>query len=251
MIAAATLLAAVLIQVATNFANDYYDFFHGADREDRLGPTRVTQAGLIQPGTVRNAAFASLLLAAVLGLVLIREGGWPIAVIGIAGLVCAVAYTGGPYPLAYHGLGDLFVFIFFGVIAVCGTFYLQTGTVSLHAALASAAVGSLATAILVVNNLRDIATDERSGKNTMAVRIGESGTRRQYAGLLVASVALSAALATSVGGGVWLALAAAPVAAREIMNLASREGEALNNSLAGTARLHLLYGVLLCAGLLI
>lgn len=244
-----TLVAAVLIQIGTNLANDYYDWAAGADTSERLGPTRVTQAGLVAPAAVWRAAMLVLLAAAVAGAGLVATGGWPIAVIGVASLVAAVAYTAGPWPLAYHGLGDVFVFVFFGVVAVNGTVYLQTGEVTARALLTSLPVGCLATAILVVNNLRDLATDARAGKRTLAVRIGEEPTRLQYRLLVALPFALLPLLAWVDGAGVWLALAALPLAVRELGWLAQRTGAALNASLAGTARLHLVFGLLLALGL--
>jgi len=181
--ATAALLGALLIQIATNLANDYFDFVKGADTEERVGPTRVTQAGLIAPSTVRAAMLGTLGAALLVGVYLVAVGGWPIIWIGAASLVCAVAYTGGPFPLAYHGLGDLFVFVFFGLIAVAGTVYVQTGIFPAEAWLAGTGIGAMSTAILVVNNLRDIDTDTRAGKRTMAVRLGRRGTQVEYAAL--------------------------------------------------------------------
>ncbi len=178
--ALAALVGALLIQVATNLANDYFDFMKGADAEDRVGPVRVTQAGLLAPGTVRGGMVVALLAAVLVGAYLVSVGGWPIFWIGVASLICAVAYTGGPFPLAYHGLGDLFVFVFFGLVAVAGTTYVQMLEFRWEALWAGVGVGAVSTALLVVNNLRDIQTDLRAGKRTMAVRLGVSGTRVQY-----------------------------------------------------------------------
>ncbi|MCJ7627613.1 MAG: 1,4-dihydroxy-2-naphthoate polyprenyltransferase, partial [Longimicrobiales bacterium] len=183
--ALAALLGALLIQVGTNLANDYYDHLRGGDTEDRVGPVRVTQAGIIPPKTVRNGAFLILALAFLLGLYLAWVGGLPVVLIGLASLLCAVAYTGGPFPLAYHGLGDLFVFVFFGLVAVGGTFWVQALAFRPEVLLAGAGMGAMATAILVVNNLRDIKSDTRAGKRTLAVRIGPSGTKVEFALLLV------------------------------------------------------------------
>jgi 1,4-dihydroxy-2-naphthoate octaprenyltransferase len=249
LVAVATLVAAILIQVGTNLANDYYDFVAGADTSERLGPRRITQAGLAAPATVRAAAFGVLAAATLVGGFLVAVGGWPIVIIGVASLVAAVAYTGGPWPLAYHGLGDVFVFVFFGVVAVNGTVLLQTGALSGIALVASLPVACLATAILVVNNLRDIATDARAGKRTLAVRIGAAATRRQYAALVAAPFAVVAALAVPIGPAVLIALAAFPLAVAEVRALARRTGAELNASLAGTARLHLAFGVLFALGI--
>jgi 1,4-dihydroxy-2-naphthoate polyprenyltransferase len=249
-VAAVTGLAAVLIQIGTNLANDYYDFVAGADTHERVGPRRITQAGLAAPATVLRAAFAILAAAALAGLWLVAVGGWPILLIGVAALIAAVAYTGGPWPLAYHGMGDVFVFVFFGSVALNGTFFLQAGTVTPLALLLSLAVACLATAILVVNNLRDIATDARAGKRTLAVRIGARATRTQYFGLVSAPFVVVVFAASVAGPALLVALAAVPLAVREAAALRRRAGAELNASLAGTAKLHLVFGVLLAAGLL-
>ncbi len=183
--ALAALLGALLIQIGTNLANDYYDFLRGGDSEDRVGPLRVTQAGIIPPETVRNGAFLVLGMALLLGLYLVWVGGFPVVLIGLTSLVCAIAYTGGPFPLAYHGLGDLFVFVFFGIVAVGGTYWVQTLAFGPEVLLAGAGMGALATAILVVNNLRDIEADARAGKRTLAVRIGPTGTKVEFLLLLL------------------------------------------------------------------
>ena len=175
--ALAALVGALLIQVGTNLANDYYDHIRGGDTEARVGPTRVTQAGLISPTTVRNATYLVLGLALLLGIYLVWVGGVPILVLGLASLICAVAYTGGPYPLAYHGLGDLFVFVFFGLVAVGGTYWVQALSFGPQVLLAGAGMGALNTAILVVNNLRDLETDAAAGKRTLAVWLGHSGSK--------------------------------------------------------------------------
>ena len=248
-VAAATLVAALLIQVGTNLANDYYDFLSGADGEDRVGPQRVTQAGLISPQTVRAATFAVLGAAALVGLWLVTVGGWPILAIGVLSLLCAFAYTGGPFPLGYHGLGDLFVFLFFGLVAVNGTAFLQTSALDPATTLASVPVGCLATAILVVNNLRDIATDTHAGKRTLAVRLGPAATRAEYVLLVVLAFAALLLLAAGAGMSILAALLALPLAAHEVRMLLVRDGAALNLSLAGTTRLHLAFGALLAAGL--
>jgi len=251
VVAVVTIVAAVLIQIGTNLANDYYDFVAGADTHERLGPQRITQAGLATPSAVRRAGIAVLAAAAVVGLWLVAVGGWPIAVIGVASLLAAIAYTGGPWPLAYHGLGDVFVFVFFGVVAVNGTFFLQTGTVTPLSLLVSLPVACLATAILVVNNLRDLATDARAGKRTLAVRIGDRATRVQYLVLVAAPFVLVPFVARAFdASSVLVALAALPFAVREGRALWHRSGGALNASLAGTAKLQLIYGGLLAAGLL-
>ncbi len=251
VVAAVTMLAALLIQIGTNLANDYYDFVGGADTAERLGPLRVTQAGLVEPAWVRNAAFAVLALAAASGAYLTYVGGTAILTAGLCSLAGAVAYTAGPWPLAHRGLGDVFVFVFFGLIAVNGTFYLQTGEITRLSALSSIPVACLVTAILVVNNLRDIATDEAAGKRTLAVRRGRKFTELEYRVLLAGAFAIVPALARLAGWPLLLALGALPLAAGEARALHRRSGAALNLSLAGTARLHLIYGLLLSAALLL
>jgi 1,4-dihydroxy-2-naphthoate octaprenyltransferase len=183
--ALAALVGALLIQVGTNLANDYYDYRRGGDTEDRVGPVRVTQAGILSPEKVRNGAFLVLGLALLVGLYLVSEGGLPILLIGLASLVCAVAYTGGPYPLAYHGLGDLFAFLFFGLVAVAGTFWVQALSFPPEVLLAGSGMGALATALLVINNLRDLETDKRAGKRTLAVRLGLQGTKAEFVFLVL------------------------------------------------------------------
>src|SRR6266404_3448552 len=179
------LIAAVLIQVGANLANDLFDFEKGADTSQRLGPLRVTQSGLASPRQVRLAMILSFGAAVLIGLYLITVGGWPILMIGMLCIAAGIAYTGGPWPLGYHGLGDLFVFIFFGLVAVTGSTYLQTGAFSATAFAAALPVGCTVTAILVVNNLRDIETDRQAGKRTLAVRLGALLTRAQYTLLLL------------------------------------------------------------------
>jgi 1,4-dihydroxy-2-naphthoate octaprenyltransferase len=175
------LLGALFIQIATNFINDALDFKKGADTSERLGPTRVTQAGLLSAESVMRAAYACLVIAALCGIPLMLRGGWPMLAIGLASILMAYLYTGGPYPLAYHGLGELFVMIFFGVIAVGGTYYVLTLRYGWPVVLAGVAVGSLAVVILAINNLRDIEGDRASNKKTIATRIGERGARIEIA----------------------------------------------------------------------
>src|SRR5579885_129134 len=249
IVAIVTLAAALLIQIGTNLANDYYDFVKGADSHDRLGPQRVTQAGLVAPATVRNATFGVLGVAAILGLYLVSVGGWPILLVGVFSIICAIAYTAGPWPLAYHGLGEVFVFIFFGVVAVNGTVFLQTRQLDALALAASVPVSCLVTAILVVNNLRDIASDARSGKRTVAVRIGAEATKVEYFALVCTAFISLLMLSVMAGPRTLLALGALPLAVRDMTALRRREGAALNASLAGAARLHLVFGALLSLGL--
>ena len=251
---AVTLLAALLIQVGTNFANDYSDFRRGADHEGRLGPLRVTQSGLLSQGAVRQGIIVAFGLALASGIYLVWVGGWPILAIGLLSIVCGIAYTGGPWPFGYHGLGDLFVFVFFGLVAVTGTAYLQAGTWSPFPLAISVPVGLLVTNILVVNNLRDRATDLAAGKRTLATRLGDRGTRVQYA--LFAAIAYAVPVAMAVTDARWrwllLVLITAPLAIvlvrRVLGGLAGRD---LNPMLERSGQLLLLFGVALAAGLLL
>jgi 1,4-dihydroxy-2-naphthoate octaprenyltransferase len=253
--AGAALLGALLIQVGTNLANDYYDHVRGGDTEDRVGPIRVTQAGLISPREVRVATFLVLGLALVVGVYLAWIGGWPIVIIGTLSLVCAVAYTGGPFPLAYHGLGDLFVFLFFGLVAVGGTYWVQVVDIGAEVFLAGAGMGALNTAILVVNNLRDVETDRRAGKNTLAVRLGVASTKAEYLGLLLLALAtpiLGIQAFSWTPGALLGLLAAIPLAGPTNVVLRHREDadpRSLIPPLGGTAQAAGLYGLLLGLGL--
>ena len=245
----AALVGALLIQIGTNFANDYYDFKSGADNEDRLGPVRVTQAGLIDASTVRNAMVATFALSALVGVYLIWVGGWPILALGVLSIASGVAYTGGPYPLGYNGLGDLFVFLFFGIAAVCGTYWVQAVEWSWVAFAASIPVGLLSVAILVVNNVRDIDTDRRVGKNTLAVRLGERGGRAQWYTCVAAAFSVPV-FQVIAGASPWLllSLGALPLALIVGRQFASARGAALNPVLGATARVLMVFGALYAAG---
>jgi len=248
----ATLLAALLIQIGTNFANDYSDFHRGADHEGRLGPVRVTQSGLLSHAAVRRGIVVAFGLAVGLGAYLVWVGGWPIVLIGVLSILSGLAYTGGPWPFGYHGLGDVFVFVFFGLVAVTGTAYLQTGTWSPLALAAAVPVGLLVTNILVVNNLRDLPTDRDAGKRTLAVRLGERGTRAQYALLTALAYLVPAAMALGAPARRWLLLPwlTLPLGAALVRQvLGGLSGRALNPMLKRTGQLLLLFGVLLAAGL--
>jgi len=249
----AALLASLLIQIGTNLANDYFDHKKGADTAERLGPTRVTQAGLIAPGAVRNAMLASFGLAALCGAYLIMVGGWPILLIGLLSIAAGILYTGGPFPLGYNGLGDVFTFVFFGLVAVVGTDYLHTGAVRWVALLAALPVALLVTAILVVNNLRDAPTDKVAGKRTLAVILGERFARTEYAVLVLVAYVLLPTVWMWGGASPaillpWLSI---PLAMRLLDEVGTQRGRPLNKALAGTARLHLVFGVLLTLGLVI
>ncbi len=253
LVFAATLAAALLIQIGTNLSNDIFDFERGADAADRLGPPRVTQSGLISPGQVRAGTYVAFGATAAIGLYLAAVGGWPILAIGVLAIAAGIAYTGGPWPLGYHGLGDLLVFVFFGLLAVVGTYYLQTEELSAVPFIAAGPVALLVTAILVVNNLRDLETDRRAGKITLAVRLGARVTRFQYAlFILTAYGLLPLLLLAGSTVWVWLPWLTLPLAlglSRAVMSGA--EGRALNPVLKRTAQLHLAFGSLLALGLLL
>lgn len=252
--ALAALVAALLIQIGTNFANDLFDFEKGADTEERIGPTRAVQSGLISPQAMRRATFLTFAAAMLVGLYLIYVAGWPILVVGILSIVCGLAYTGGPWPLGYHGLGDLFVFLFFGVVAVVGTYFVQALQVSQYALLASIPVGFLVTAIIVVNNFRDSDTDRVAGKRTLAVRLGRKNTRIYYALLMTLPYVIlfwiwrreSTSFAIFAP---WLSL---PWALALVRRLATHtDGPTLNATLRSTAKLHALFGLLFALGILL
>jgi 1,4-dihydroxy-2-naphthoate octaprenyltransferase len=250
----ATLVAALLIQVGTNFANDYSDFVSGADHAGRLGPTRASQSGLIAPGAVKAATYTTFGIALLIGLYLAWVGGWPIVAIGSMSIICGFLYTGGPWPFGYHGLGDLFVFVFFGLVAVSGTAFLQSGTWPALAFMAAIPIGLLCTNILVVNNLRDLPTDRDSGKRTLAVRIGDHATRWQYALSTLLAYATPLAIAWGRGAAAWYLLPwfSAPMAAMLVRRvLGPTSGRELNGVLERTGQLLLLFGILFAAGLVL
>ena len=244
---------ALLVQVGTNFANDYFDFIKGADTSDRVGPRRAVAAGLIAPKAMVAGAGLVLGLAFMTGLVLVREADWVLLPIGIISILCALGYTGGPYPLAYHGLGDVFVFVFFGLVAVATTFYVQAGGLAPDVISAAAAVGLLAANILVVNNYRDADTDARAGKRTLVVRFGRGFAVWQYG--LSHGLAMLCPPALLLAGYRWpvlLPLLLAPWAAVLTNRLAvSREPAVQIRLLGATAGYLSAFGVLLCAGLVL
>jgi 1,4-dihydroxy-2-naphthoate octaprenyltransferase len=250
--AAAALAGALLLQIAANLANDVDDFERGADTAARQGPIRVTQSGLLSARQVRAAEWLAFALATLVGGYLVTVAGWPIALLGAAAIAAAWAYTGGPWPLGYHGLGDLCVFLFFGVAAVVGTAYVQTGALDRLALLAALPVGALVTAILVVNNTRDADTDRQAGQRTLAVRLGTAATRAQYALLVALAYAVPVALWWHGVTSAWvcLPLLTLPLGARRVVAMTrAGDGAAFNALLGDTARLHLLFGALFAAGL--
>lgn len=241
----ATLLGASLLQIGSNFANDVFDYEKGADTGERLGPPRAVQQGLVSPAAMKRAMLLVLVAALFVGVYLTYHAGWPIVAIGVASLLSAVAYTGGPYPLGYHGLGDLFVLIFFGFVAVGGTCWVHLGQIPPLAWGAGLAVGLSAANILVVNNLRDRHTDVRVGKRTLVVRFGRRFAELQY--LLSFCVCFLVPVAAWWAGAgsafLWLTWLLVPLAVRNYQNICRLEGKALNLTLVQTARFVFLYGV--------
>jgi 1,4-dihydroxy-2-naphthoate polyprenyltransferase len=251
--AVAAVLVALLLQIGANFANDVFDFRRGADTAERLGPTRVTQGGLLPPGRVLAATVGVVALASLAGLYLAWRGGLPILLLGIAAVIATFAYTGGPFPLGYNGLGEVFVLIFFGFVAVAGTYYVQALRLTGLALAVAVPIGALVTNILVVNNLRDMETDRRAGKRTLAVRLGRAGTLAEYA-LLTAVAYLTPPLLWLAGAlSPWatLPLLTLPLAIRLVRQTRRETGRALNRTLAGTAQLELLFSILFAAGILL
>ncbi len=248
--ALAALLGALLIQVGTNFANDVYDAEKGADTDARTGPTRAVASGMLSPAQVKRGMAVVFGVAVLVGVYLASVVGWGIFALGVVCIGAGIAYTGGPFPLAYNGLGDVFVLLFFGFVAVAGTAYVQTGEVPGLAFLAAVPVGTLATALLVVNNVRDEATDAAAGKRTLVVMFGRRFAFVEYAVMLLAAFAVPAILvALGRPPQVLLPWVTAPLAVRLFGRLRRETGAALNDVLAGTAKLLLLFGVLFAVGL--
>jgi 1,4-dihydroxy-2-naphthoate octaprenyltransferase len=248
--ALAALVGATLLQLVSNFANDYYDFVRGADTADRVGPPRATSQGWVTPAAMKGAMVLALLASFAVGIYLVVAGGWPIVAVGLASMLAAWAYTGGPWPLAYHGLGDVFVFVFFGLVAVAGTWWVQAGVWAWGPLWLGVPVGALATAILVVNNLRDLRTDAAAGKRTLAVQGGARAARIEYSLLLASGWVTVTALAWAWQAPTlllpWLAL---PLARTPWRRMLRDEGAALQPALGETARVLLVFGLLLAAGL--
>lgn len=245
---ACALVGAVLIQVATNFINDALDFKKGADTAERVGPLRVTQAGLLRADSVMTGAWLCLFGAALCGVPLMIRGGWPMLAIGVTSIAAAYAYTGGPFPLAYRGLGEVFVILFFGFIAVGGTFYAHSLQWTADALIAGFAAGSLAAVLLAINNLRDVDGDRRSDKRTVAVLFGERFARWEIAFFALAPFAVVPLI-----GRPWLllTLAALPLAAAVILCVFRGRGAALNRCLGMAGALQWFFGILFVAGLLV
>ena len=249
----AALIGALFIQVGTNLSNDYSDARRGADTEDRLGPVRVTAGGLVPPRQVLRATYVAFAVAVLAGVYLIATAGWELLLVGAASILAGVLYTGGPRPYGYEGLGEVFVFLFFGVVAVAGSYFAQVESLEWEALVLAVPVGLLASAILVVNNVRDLETDRRAGKRTLAVRLGREGARGLFVGMVVLAF-VTAPLPWAFGSlSPWLFLSwlAIPLAVPVVGVVRTRtDGPSLNGALAATGRLQLAFCVLLAAGLL-
>lgn len=250
----AALVGAIFIQVGTNLSNDYSDARRGADTEDRLGPVRVTAGGLVPPGSVLVATYVSFGIAVLAGLYLVVVAGWQLLIVGAASILAGVLYTGGPKPYGYEGLGEVFVFLFFGIVAVAGSYFVQTTHLVWEAFALAVPVGLLAAGILVVNNVRDIDTDRRAGKRTLAVRLGRDRTRTMFAGMVYLTYLLTPV--TWLFGPLkpwvllpWLTLPFAAQVVRTVRN--HTDGGSLNQALAQTGMLQLAFCTLLAAGLLL
>ncbi|MES2693462.1 MAG: 1,4-dihydroxy-2-naphthoate polyprenyltransferase [Verrucomicrobiota bacterium] len=255
LIPAAALLClafALLVQIGTNFANDYFDFVKGADTAARVGPRRAVAAGRVSPATMKRVMIGTFVAAFAVGLGLLVWGGPWLLAIGVASILCGIAYTGGPFPLAYHGLGDVFVFLFFGLVAVGGTYFVQAGRVTVDALLAGAAIGALAANILVVNNYRDVETDAAAGKRTLVVRLGRGAARAQFVASLAVAAAVPVVFAVGRGFSLWclLPLALAPLGWAHARRLReSKSPSELIALLGDMGKLLALYALLLAAGL--
>ena len=251
---ACALIGSIFIQIGTNLSNDYSDARRGADTEDRLGPVRVTAGGLMPPRTVLLGTYVAFGIAVLAGVYLIAIAGWQLLLVGAASILAGVLYTGGPKPYGYEGLGEVFVFLFFGVVAVVGSYFVQTEELRWEAFALSVPVGLLASAILLVNNIRDADTDRRAGKRTLAVRLGRGGARRLFVACIVlayVAVPVVAVAGRDISPLVLLALLSLPPAVRLIGIVRERaDGPSLNQALARTGMLLALFSLLLSIGLL-
>ncbi|HEY3343725.1 MAG TPA: 1,4-dihydroxy-2-naphthoate polyprenyltransferase [Anaerolineaceae bacterium] len=249
--ALAALLGALFLQIAANYANDVYDFQKGVDTHARLGPTRVTQAGLFTPRQTLMGMWIFFGLAGLCGIYLAAQAGWPVIVAGLLAILVAIAYTGGPFPLGYNGLGEIFVFIFFGLVAVCGTVFVQAGQIPALAVWASVPMGLLADGILSMNNLRDLETDRATGKRTLAARFGPGVARAVYVGELAIAFLTPVVMVVLRIATPWALLCwgAVALAIPLIKMTYTVSGRPLNKALAGTGQMELVFGVLFAVGM--
>ena len=244
------LLASLLIQIGTNLANDYFDFKKGADTEERVGPIRVTQAGLVSPSQMVIATIIVFAFAAIACLILVSRGGWPIAILGILSILSGIFYTAGPRPLGYLGLGELFVLIFFGLVAVGGTYYVQSYEINMAVILAGFGPGLLSCGILVVNNLRDVESDKKSNKRTLAVRFGKSFAQIEYLFTIIGASLVPVLIVGLINDHMPILMCSitAILGIPVMKHVLTKEGKELNPSLAGTGKLLMIYSVIFSIG---
>jgi len=242
-----TLFAAILIQVGTNFANDLYDYLKGADNDDRVGPVRAVQAKLISVQSMKYLMIGTFFMAILCGIPLVIRGGYPILIIGLVSIISGYAYTAGPYPLGYNGWGDLFVFCFFGPIAVCGTYFLQTLSISTESIIAGSILGCLSVTLLCVNNIRDVDTDKKAGKRTLAVRISPQFVKIMFIGLFLLSYLFSIYLSLSLNTKVFLILIAltTPLFFNLSRDILSLKSDKLNNLLGKVSSYIIIYSLII------
>lgn len=247
------LIAALLLQIGANLANDYFDFLKGADKGERLGPTRVTQSGLLSPQAVQTGMWVTFVLAALCGVYLTLVSGWWIVIIGILAILAAIAYTGGPFPYGYKGLGEVFVFLFFGLAAVSGTYYAQTQTITWLAVLSSLPVGLMICAILVINNLRDIENDRKSNKNTLAVKFGKTWAQQEFIAILVLAYLIVFLMGISDLASPWVLISwlSLPFIFPLSHSILTDSGKTLNKTLAAMGQLTLVFSMLYASGLIL
>ena len=244
------LSASIFIQIGTNLSNDLSDFLNGADTGDRLGPIRVAQSGLLTIDKLKLGIIISFSLAILFGFYLVSVGGNIIMLIGLLSIISGILYTAGPYPLGYNGLGDIFVFIFFGVVAVMGTYYLNTLTINIESLVCGIIMGALSTAILIVNNIRDVITDAASGKNTLAVKLGLTFSKIEFLIMVLLPYILSLYLYFLINDlGIFLSFFTLPISFNLIYQIFNKTGDKLNEVLVKTARLLFIYSLLLTIGL--
>ena len=250
-----TLIAAIMIQIGTNFINDYYDFINGADDKNRLGPIRSAQSGLLSLNEIKYGGFISFLIALMIGVYLVIEGGLPILIIGSLSLISGYCYTGGPYPLGYKGLGDIFVFLFFGLLAVPGTYYLQTNILfDFNSILIGSSIGCIAVAILCVNNIRDVNTDKKVGKKTLAVRFGAFPVIILFDTMIILSYLFIIILFwnwNSLSYALYLQILSIPVSIKLIIDIHNKNGRALNDVLKNTCYFYEIFSLLLILGIIL
>ncbi|PKO13094.1 MAG: 1,4-dihydroxy-2-naphthoate polyprenyltransferase [Chloroflexi bacterium HGW-Chloroflexi-10] len=251
--ALAALAGALLLQIGANYANDVFDYQKGADSGERLGPLRLTQAGILSPREVKTGMWVSFTLAAACGVYMALVSGWVIILIGLLAILAAIAYTGGPFPYGYKGLGEIFVFLFFGLAAVCGTYYAQAGSISQLALLSSLPMGFLIVAILVVNNLRDVESDRASGKHTLAVRYGANWAKQEYVVMLILAYLVVFLMGISDLASPWVVLCwlSLPFIFSLTSAVLNQSGRILNKTLAGTGQLTLMFALLYALGLVL